>query len=770
LDSWQLAFWNTGTLEQFGIWNLEFGILKYTVMKKLTLLIFVFHFSFFTFHLSEAQVINIPADYPTIQLGVDAANTGDTVLVSDGTYYEQISFLGKKPLIVASQFLMDGDTNHISNTIIDGSLLSDIDNASVVAFKSGEDTTTILCGFTIQGGKGTWDTENNNRCGGGIFISGSGAKIIYNKITANTVDDTQQGNGQESYGGGIGTSHEDADYWIVIEHNQIYNNTVVTKYGWSAGGGIYVSYNVRVDSNLIAENTSTATTDGWGSGGGFSHIDLDGGVANTLIILNNKFHHNTARSINGFGLEGAACTVHGHLIFSDNEVTANLGITPVGQGGGMGGLSIIDPAEGCIVHDNIFRENIGTHDGGAIILENYSGSPNPNLVVISNNYFLDNEGTYGGAVRVYDIPVIFQNNVFHGNMATLNGGAIHMQKLTNYSFVHLVTMINNSFSANSALNSGGAIYSIKAKPLIFNSVFFNNLANISGPEIYSNYPSDTVIITFCNIDTSLIYGNGYVDDAGGNINADPGFLDDSCHIDQFSACVDKAADSVNLDGTWYYAPMTDFDGDSRPDPVNHIMDIGSDEFYDIPGAPTAIDPLELECDYFIAAWNQTTWAQAYWLDMAFDENFNSIVPGYLNLNMGTDTSFRVDNLDAGLFYYYRVRASNGSGVSPNSNTVTVDICVNINEQNIQSSQITVRSYPNPTGGITHFAFHNSQYQCISLKVYDVQGRQVAEVLNERMPAGEHIISYDISVLPSGIYYYRLKTVDYRLTAGKLVKY
>ena len=195
----------------------------------------------------QAQIIHVPADYPTIQQGINAATQGDTVLVSEGTYYEQVNFKGKKPLMVASEFLLDGDTNHINKTILDGSQLTDNDNASVVLFTSGEDTTSILCGFTVRGGRGTWDADQNNRCGGGIFIHRCGAKIIHNKITANTVDDTKPGSGQRVFGGGIGTSTDDLDFWIVIEQNQVYNNTATSKFVFASGGGICVVYNTRIN-------------------------------------------------------------------------------------------------------------------------------------------------------------------------------------------------------------------------------------------------------------------------------------------------------------------------------------------------------------------------------------------------------------------------------------------------------------------------------------------------------------------------------------------
>jgi hypothetical protein len=78
---------------------------------------------------------------------------------------------------------------------------------------------------------------------------------------------------------------------------------------------------------------------------------------------------------------------------------------------------------------------------------------------------------------------------------------------------------------------------------------------------------------------------------------------------------------------------------------------------------------------------------------------------------------------------------------------------------VDESQIEnfgVQLLPNPTNGISHFTFNISQYQHMTLKIYDLHGREVATVVDERMPAGEHTVRFDARSLPVGIYFCRVR--------------
>ena len=102
-------------------------------MKKLTVLFSVLFLCTNLF--AQGQVINVPDDQPTIQEAINASADGDTVLVADGTYYENINFSGKA-ITLASWFLIDADETHIDSTIINGSQPNHPDSGSVVLFHS----------------------------------------------------------------------------------------------------------------------------------------------------------------------------------------------------------------------------------------------------------------------------------------------------------------------------------------------------------------------------------------------------------------------------------------------------------------------------------------------------------------------------------------------------------------------------------------------------------------------------------------------------------
>jgi hypothetical protein len=74
---------------------------------------------------------------------------------------------------------------------------------------------------------------------------------------------------------------------------------------------------------------------------------------------------------------------------------------------------------------------------------------------------------------------------------------------------------------------------------------------------------------------------------------------------------------------------------------------------------------------FDANWESVSGATSYRLDVSRSKTFTSYLPGYHDLNVGNMTSYPVVGLSAHTHYYYRVRANNACGTSPNSHVIKV---------------------------------------------------------------------------------------------------
>ena len=289
---------------------------------------------------TAGTLIHVPGNYAGIQLAINAASDGDTVLVDPGIYYENISFLGKK-IIVASRFLTTGNTMYIDSTVIDGSRPSKPDTASVVLFVHGEDTSSVIEGFTLTGGTGTvWKDLHNfglYREGGAVLSELSSPTIrnnyIRGNVAVNTAGVSSAGGGgirssdgephilnnyitgnRGRYGGGIVLNYTGA----VIRNNVIYNNTGGEDYG---GSGIWAYSNGP--SGKIIENNTIVSNSSALDGGGLS-------ISSTSVsVHNNIIWGNTAATQPQISVSSAAVSVTYSDVQGGWAGTGNINSAPV---------------------------------------------------------------------------------------------------------------------------------------------------------------------------------------------------------------------------------------------------------------------------------------------------------------------------------------------------------------------------------------------------------------------------------------------------------
>ena len=320
--------------------------------------------------------IRVPADQATIQAAINAASAGDTVLVSPGTYYENIDFKGKA-ITVTSE-------SGASVTTINGGGV-----ATVVTFKTNETSASVISGFTITNGYSDSYLPSLGQ-GAGIFISGASPRILNNEITGN--------NGC----GGIGVYvYKGAP---LIQGNSI-NNNAQTSCSGGDGGGIGISGSsgvIQILDNLIQNNH----VDHGGSGGGIDLISAGPVLIRGNIISGNSTYNSGAGISVGY--------------YSNPQVIGNLIVGNRVVGGYMGGgiYYVVGSGPAPLILGNTIAGNSASR-GAAI----YSDGHDQKAQIL-NNVIVASWGVPALACDAdYDSfpPILQYNDVYSGGTTPSSG-------------------------------------------------------------------------------------------------------------------------------------------------------------------------------------------------------------------------------------------------------------------------------------------------------------------------------------------------------------
>lgn len=122
------------------------------------------------------------------------------------------------------------------------------------------------------------------------------------------------------------------------------------------------------------------------------------------------------------------------------------------------------------------------------------------------------------------------------------------------------------------------------------------------------------------------------------------------------------------------------------------------------------------------------------------------VTSFFNVYLKNDTSY--------ITYLYGNIAQGDSAVDmmfqlPGATSVT-------GSENIATEYSLNQNYPNPFNPTTTIRFSIVENSFISLKVYDINGREVSRLVESELPGGRYTVSFDASSLPGGVYFYVLR--------------
>ena len=364
----------------------------------------------------HAAVIDVPADQPTIQAGINAAKNGDTVSVADGIYRGEgnvnIDFKGKQITVKS--------LNGAKTTIIDCEKETETRGFT---FHNEETNDSVLDGFTIRNGV--------HELGGGIYCNDASPTIKNCVIAWNRAAENDRDAGR---GGGIYCFNSDTK----IIDSTISNNRAESAYG----GGVYFDGDMIIDGVFVRETVnqpsllSCTISDNTGSGVHIQHF-INPELRDSKI-LHNSWCGIVCTSFHTSGTYITHCEIAqntggGVAVFQYSSLEITNSIIKQNTAREGGGISC-GPTAIVYISYCIIAENVATESGGGIAA---NGDTTVEFCTITQNRAHEE----GGGIYVFtDAHFLLSNSIIWGNEADISHSEA---SITQYLFGRITIMAND---------------------------------------------------------------------------------------------------------------------------------------------------------------------------------------------------------------------------------------------------------------------------------------------------------------------------------------
>ncbi|MBD3366831.1 MAG: hypothetical protein GF405_01500 [Candidatus Eisenbacteria bacterium] len=343
---------------------------------------------------SRSVTIRVPQDQPTIQTAIAAADSGDTVLISDGTYYEH-------DILMASGVTVESASGDPQYVVVDA---GDLGRCFILdGVEGGEiDALTLTGGAAVGGG-----------------MDGKGGAMLCVSSSTRLEDITFAGNSAAVEGGGLYC--EGGTPYVVSCHFD--GNTCE-----GAGGGAVIRGTSgpmdAFGSNIFRYNEAER-------GGGLAIF----GAATTNLINVCTFEGNEAvMSGRPFGPARSSGLGGGVYVDSLASLEIRSAVFTDNYAHHAGGGIYITGGGSPEVNFGRFTLNQAVTYGGGLCAE-HAGAFSMAGWGVTNDYFEDNTAWHGGAVYIYDADgVTIEEHTFRDNVASERGGAVALEDVSNCSF------------------------------------------------------------------------------------------------------------------------------------------------------------------------------------------------------------------------------------------------------------------------------------------------------------------------------------------------